>query len=525
MRRWLVAAVMSLAICAIAVVQPGSVSACSCAMATLADTVAAHDIAIVATRIGDGTVESDGTQRWTFDVDQVVKGDVPSTIEVHGGDMMCGTDFGQYSGAIILAVERRSDDEYVHPDCTPVGAAADLAALLAPLEPPDGSGPVAAVVAQRYRWSNLAALDATGRVLSWGDIGGAVPSIAACPGTALAIAQQWFGERVAFVVVDLATMTLTGASWADEHGFPVDLTCVVGADGAPMLIADTNQSDGTGRALVSVRGRPEDDDDQVLQDVADVVVAGDGTVFAVSRLTGGPVTRISLPFDSGTQAEASVEPTETATAAALDHAGNRLAVIVGADAVAVFDVADRELAPIRSGTVALPTGRGRLDESVVWLDDDTIAVRRFDDRGGTMDIVTLDGQLVSSIAADDVATMVSLDGRLLRANGGGLELVDRAGATTPLTPAPHQPDAGFRSAGVAIADNGPTVPSLRPDPPTLHAPLAAAADAPQPGTADLADPADTGDTSPWAIGAVIGAALAAIATGLALARTRQPRNR
>ena len=72
---------------------------------------------------------------------------VPAEITVEGSDWggMCGTDFSQFAGDILLAVRLENDGRYVDPGCTPVASGDDIMLALSPLPEPNGSGPVAAV--------------------------------------------------------------------------------------------------------------------------------------------------------------------------------------------------------------------------------------------------------------------------------------------------------------------------------------------------------------------------------------------
>lgn len=109
--------------------------------------------------------------------------------------------------------------------------ASELDGLLTPLPVPDGAGPVAAVAAYRYRWADVFALDADGRVLSWGDLDGSPAAIAACPGGSSAVALVFGDGGADLRVVDLTTMQAVGEPLARGIQAAADeLVCVPGED-------------------------------------------------------------------------------------------------------------------------------------------------------------------------------------------------------------------------------------------------------------------------------------------------------
>ena len=173
---------------------------------------------------------------------------------------------------------------------------------------------------------------------------------------------------------------------------------------------------------------------------------------------------------------------EAAVGVALDVAEGRVAVLVAetgrrtsydtsATAVALFDL-PREGAAVRTGTVPLPSSPGQA-QHVAWLDPSTLAITRSTEGTRILEVVTLDGAVVSTTDLGwQPLNAIVLGDRQLRLRSGGLELRDRFGTATPLIPAPGPgPYWESRSAGLAAFPDGPTIPALRPDPPALHDPL------------------------------------------------------
>jgi hypothetical protein len=467
----------------------GHVAACSCVGSTVAAAIAASDLAFVGTPTSGAGPGADGEYLWTFDVAEVVKGELPAEIEVRGSDPgMCGTDFAQFSGPVLVALGSEGD-EYIHPGCSPVGDADDLLTALAPLEPPDGEGPVAALVAQRHRWSNIAALDRSGRVLSWGDLGGTVTAIAGCPGSDRAVAELWRADGSHVVaVVDLTTMTSVVEHPVTEPSAP-SLTCVPTDDPDDPLVVRS----GGGLALDGEAGVGSLVDGvqsgTMLSAVSDVVVLADGTAFAFPIVAGRPVVR----FTGAELAEDDIVALADADVAidAEPGPGDRLAVLVtdavdtarfdtGATALALLDVGP-DGALTSGARVPLPPGGAGPATVVRWLDADHLAVVRTTDSALQVDVIDVDGALVSRNdlpwGGGPQSVAGGLDGSLLRANNGGLERVARDGTVTPLTPAPASPEQGSfgNAAAIALVADGPTIPALRPEPPALHEPTGAAA--------------------------------------------------
>ena len=152
---------------------------------------------------------------------------------------------------------------------------------MAPLEAPDGSGPVAALAAVRHRWANLIALDAAGRVLSWGDVGGQLDAIAACAGTSSAVVRRSGDDGPELLVVDLSTMEPTGEPIRDPTMMIPEVTCVAG-DGGPLIVTASSGLHSDGRAELGVHDVAGGESRHDTLDAIAAVVDRRGRVVTVS---------------------------------------------------------------------------------------------------------------------------------------------------------------------------------------------------------------------------------------------------
>lgn len=449
------------------------VAACSCVGPGLAENIASGEIVFVGTVTGES--ESRGGFDWRFSVVENIRGEVPAEVVVHGDDYRggCGPDFGSPDGPIVV-VAGRDDGRYEASDCTPVASAKDLDKLLAPLPRPDGHGPVAALVAHPYRWSNIAALDRAGRVLSWGFIDGGVSAVAHCRGSSTAAATTWTeqaGQRLRFV--DLNTMEVTDGG---EVGVPVDshgdLECV-GAPGRFDVVSTAAypQSADFGRVRVAVSGTRAES--MSVDDASDGVILSDGSVFVLPGRAGGSISLV------GGEPLAAIEKgaltdREAAVVGAVNAAETKLAMVISVDgkgatdgvrpkAIAIFEIgSDRSL--VRTTTLLLRDSRAVEAGALAWLDDETLAVERSTGNTKVLDVYGTDGSLVSRTDIGWGWGDAVVGGKLLRSRHDGLELIAPDGTSTPLTPPPGSRDAGGESF-VRAVDDGPVIDPQRPSPP------------------------------------------------------------
>ncbi|CAN5818509.1 hypothetical protein BH18ACT2_BH18ACT2_20580 [soil metagenome] len=449
--------------------------ACSCAGLGMAEAIAQAEVTFVgttSTRFTDDDYPDE--YEWDFEVTEAIKGDVPPQLTLIGYDWRggCGTDYGQFTGPIVV-IARRQDDRYVGQECTPTISADALDATLTPLPAPDGQGPVAAVAAFRYRWADVVALDAAGRVLAWGDLGGSTTQIAVCPGTSTAAAIVWGDRRADLRLVDLTKMQIVGEPLAGGIDPGVEkMVCVPTADpAAPLVVLAGGGTRNDGTAAFGAVGAGGELLRRDLTGTGDVVLGADGTVITVSGVPGGSIVRHAPP-DLEPSAELVLEPRESGIGAALDADEDRLAVLVdqdgreargtwGASAVLPVDLTDGALT--RGDLIDLPPGGPGAAQQVRWLDDETLAVTRVNPNTIWFDVVGLDGTLILSTDIGWGWGGAVMDGRLVRAVESGLQSIDRTGAITAMVTF-DEPMYG-RSGFVATVTDGPTIPALAPPPP------------------------------------------------------------
>ncbi len=520
-------------VCTTLVIVPSSrAAACSCAGTGMAESIASSEVAFV----GKVTDRSEATTEgvtWQFAVRESIRGDVPAEVVVHGGDFMggCGPDYGDVGGAPVVVVVERENDRYEGPACTPVEPAGALDELLAPLPRPDGSGPVAALVAHRYRWSNIAALDRQGRVLSWGYVDGGVMAIAHCRGSSSAAVTSWTsgsGQRLRFV--DLTTMKVTGSS--SKLGVPVDfrgdLECLDTDRGFEVVsTAADQQSDDVGPVRVAVSGARRGA--VSIEGASDAVILSDGTVFVLPGRAGGPVSLVGGEPLATTEI-GRLADREAAFVGAVNKAETKLAMVISEDntsatygmratAIAVFEI-DDDRSLTRTATLRLRTTPAVEATDLAWLDEETLAVERSTGNTKILDVYGLDGNLVSRTDIGWGWGDTVLDGNLLRSRHNGLELIAPDGTSTSLRPSPAGAQYDYGEFFLRAVDDGPRIDPQRPSPPR---PRPVADVGPSPNGDDLAD-FGGGSSSNVTIAVTVAGVLAAVALAAAMGRRRRASN-
>lgn len=197
-----------LALAAAALVLPSSprASACSCARFDVRESLPKVDGAFVGSLLSrddpepvNGAVSSGTSVRYRYQVEQTVKGEIPSgTVEVwapaHGASCGMETPRGQRTGLLL----RWEGDRWSSSLCAQVDPD-QLIRAAQPLPPPPGKAPPAVLVGTTHGPGRMLSLDGLGRVVSYGPGDGNVTDVAFCPGgTMLAEAYITSGEHVAY---------------------------------------------------------------------------------------------------------------------------------------------------------------------------------------------------------------------------------------------------------------------------------------------------------------------------------------
>jgi hypothetical protein len=154
---------------------------------------------------GAGPISSADPDIFTFQVDEMLKGELGREVEVWSAmsGASCGLEvrIGQEIGLFLS----RDGDRWRSVLCWQVSPAA-LRETLRPLPAPDGRGPVRYLVGGQFSGARLRALDARGRTLGYGRGGGAAELVSVCPrGRRSAEVVAGMTQRVA--VRDIRTLT------------------------------------------------------------------------------------------------------------------------------------------------------------------------------------------------------------------------------------------------------------------------------------------------------------------------------
>lgn len=194
---------------------------------------------------------------WTFEVDEVLKGDLGTTAEVGtgSGDADCGVRF---SGEPVGVVARRSEDGLLTTSiCGGNWPPEQLRALGGRLAPAVGTGPLAILVGGQLDDVTFVGLDADGGILGYGSGVGEPHTLAVCPGagTALALSIEPYerGGRQLFEKVDLRSLHVDTRELeiTEPWGYLRDFSCLdENGRSASVLWGD-------GRLILIDGGRPQ----------------------------------------------------------------------------------------------------------------------------------------------------------------------------------------------------------------------------------------------------------------------------
>ena len=195
--------------------------ACSCAQYTLESAVADGAAAFVGTAVDRRVEGSPGSEPVvvTFDVTDVVKGELPSRIEAWtgegGGDCGAEVDIGELVGIVL----RGSADRWTVSACGGVWLADELRSP-GTVAAPTGSGPVALIAAGRSGPAMLASFDGDGNLAAWGlgDTTDDMWNVRVCPGSTVLVGTSFGQEgRPRVVRRDISTLLPVGSATLPER--------------------------------------------------------------------------------------------------------------------------------------------------------------------------------------------------------------------------------------------------------------------------------------------------------------------
>jgi hypothetical protein len=423
-----------------ALVDSREVSACSCAEFTFESEFAEAEAAFVGAAVErrmEGEVGSWLPVVVTFDVAEVVKGELPDRIEVWTGegDGDCGitVEIGEVVGIML----DRDGDRWTTTGCGGLWLADELR-MPGGVASPTGSGPVALIAAGRSGPAMLASFDIAGNLTAWGlgDPADELSNLRLCPGskTFVGTTWQWDEDRPTARVVrrDVATLSTIGSvtlperapeSWpsiTDTRGFDCtspdgDVAFLVSASGYGDLSADNVVVwvDGDSAAMYAV------------EHGWGFAAAADGSSgFLLAGEHGTLVERITLA--DGTMQPFAVLPDGLGGRdLAVDEATGRLAVIATTNptlsARVDFKAPDDRLVVLGPdgellSTAALPAPR--VAHSIDWLDDNHVLVV-WSLPTALVEVIALDGTIQSSVAVSTESIAV-VDEHLYAATEDGV---------------------------------------------------------------------------------------------------------
>jgi hypothetical protein len=419
----------------------------------------------------------------TFDVAEVVKGELPSRIDVWTGegDGDCGAqvDIGELVGIVL----RGDTSRWTTSGCGGVWLPDELRAP-GTVAAPTGSGPVALIAAGRSGPAMLASFDDGGNLAAWGlgDTTDELWNVRVCPGSTTIVGTTFGPEGEARVVRrDISTLLPVGSMTLPERPpstFP-SITdtrafhCTSPDGDVAFLVSASGYGDGgADNVVVWVDG-----DSSTMHHVDHgwgFAVAPDGTTgYLLTGEHGTLLERITLA-DGTRQLLTELPDGLGGRYVAVDQATRRIAVVATSNPTlhsrgdpAAPD--DRLVVLDAGGTVlaTAPLPGPRLIDSVMWMDHDRLLV--VSTVPTTMvDVISLDGTVHSSVAeltgpvavagerlymaTEDGVVVMTLDGRDRRLLAPSIARVHTVVAV-PAGPA-------------AAPQPAPTIPATPPDPPT-----------------------------------------------------------
>lgn len=403
---WRGLAVVVLVLAGVALL-PESASACSCGWGDPREMLENGSAAFVGKLIhkeepevsASGTIYTGSDVTYTFEIEQVLKGDLGESVEVESplDGAACGFEVAE--GQRIGVVLRREGGVWKGGLCSTVPADALIRASQ-PIPPPDGEGPVAMLIADPTSEAAVIALDTEGRVLAYleGETDREVQMLASCPGSERVVELVFEGPYPRIAVRNLRTLAVEHVLRPDGlvPGFTA-MSCT-SPDGQTVLIHDTAYvQDGTKIRIMRVQG----DEATIIYEAASESqdygrVAFDtehGMAYIVDPENAFRILGVDLQSGEARVVATLIEPEREfggISVLAVNPSGTRLVADVTLqtpsellDRMYVIDLTTD------SASVHEVTDETYSFTSASWISDDRVMVNGY--RDGTQDTLVFDG--------------------------------------------------------------------------------------------------------------------------------------
>ena len=188
-------------------------SACSCMQMNVRVFLAEADGAFVGTLLSrgqaplvGGVADSSFQVPFFFEVDTVVRGDIPNPVTIKSSLDSASCGLGVAVGDKVGLLVYDSGDGTLNSSLCSQTDPATLLAGAAPLPPPDGSGPIKYLVGGNFGGVRIMALDDQGRTLAYGYGEGAALALNVCPGERFLVEAHSGRDGAAVTVRDVASL-------------------------------------------------------------------------------------------------------------------------------------------------------------------------------------------------------------------------------------------------------------------------------------------------------------------------------
>lgn len=459
----------------------------------------------------------DNTALWHFEVESWVKGDLGSEVDVLA-PLMTSVDFGFDVGERVGILLRMEDGVPSSSDCEVVDPDALLAAA-APVEGPDGSGPLALLLGGAFGGGPLMALDSEGGLLGYGPGNGTVHAFDVCPGSRFGVEvhiEDILEGTATALRRDLATLEIV-EQVPLETGWPGAVVCR-GEEGVDSLLLTAT---GSGEPGDPLEGR-------LVSPFPTPTVVGEGEwltwgsimteevgfvlgryqdmrLSAVDLSTGEMTTMRELWTDGGDRSDLCCADFHSFS---LSPDGSLLAITdwkatdeIHSHVLTVVDVA--------SGVEVAQTELGAHggEDTVRWVDDLTLTVvstseypdEEYPDAAGLVRLFELPSlDIVDEWTEFNLRPLLVDDGRIYAVDGAKLVSVPVRGGETTVVRTLDSSDVTALMAvegGLHVTVEGQAAPSVTDTVP----PVTLSADATQDSGFDAQTPSGQGDWVPLAL--------------------------
>lgn len=283
--RRLAAGLATAAVTLVVVLPPAPARACSCAEPDVADALRDPGQAVAVVRRLDGGRGGEGRFAVLHEVGERRLPPLVTAPVDDGGSCSIFLGRGGVGGAIVT----RGRDGWTIGDCQQVGVGRVLAADAAAVPDP-GAGPPVAVLVGEFGTDHVRSLDASGRLVAAGSVGGRPFQVVACgPDHVAVFVVGHDGAATSVALVDVATLALRWTAPAGRGTWVAAMACA-DADADPVVHAVARDMEGHGLVLHLAQGTA------TRRPVAGepVGVLGDGTVVAVVNDFEGRRTRVTV---------------------------------------------------------------------------------------------------------------------------------------------------------------------------------------------------------------------------------------